>query len=94
MKPGNLIISNSVDFFIYDFQTEGFMQSGGKSFPSYLVQFFIDIGNNPDIPISGTNRRGFPILKKVKGTNSHFWLEWILERHSNFIDHIRLTLLI
>ena len=94
MKTGNLIISDRVDFFIHDFQSEWFMQTGGKSFPGYLFQFFINMGNNPYIPVPGTYRRSLSVLKKIKSTDSHLGFMWVIKRNPDLVDHIGISLII
>ena len=94
MKTGNLIISDGVDFFIHDFQSEWFMQTGGKSFPGNLIQLLINIGNNPYIPIPCAYRRSLSILKKIKSTDSHLGFMWVIERNPDLVDHIGISLII
>ena len=70
------------------------MKSGGEAFPGYLIQLLINIGNNPYIPIPCAYRRSLAILEKIKSTNAHLRFQWIIERDSNLIHHIGISLVI
>ena len=88
MKTGDLIISHGVDFFIHNLESQRFVQTGGKSFPFYILQLIIDIADDPYIPIPGTNRCGFSIGKEIECTNPHASIVFIVERYTNAVDHI------